>query len=503
MIKVEIDWGRDGFGTLDDVTADVRSAASVELRYGRDTGPSGSVLTSGSGAVTLGNRSRKYTARNTSSPLYGKIKPGRPVRITRTHKGTTYSLFRGHTDENPLNPDISAKTMTAALVDYLSDFRGGDLSTPVYAGLRTGAAINVVLDSMGWPSDLRDIDPGSTQIPYWWGSGDAMSALESLIRSEGMAALLTVGGDGEVVFRDRHHRLTRARSVTAQQTWRDLGTMAMSGFELDEAWPNVVNSGSASVPVRRPADVEVVWSSESVIALAAGEVKVVTASTSDPVLNAVVPVVGVDMTVTGTVTTRLITTSGVSIGIELKAIGAPAVVSGLQLRASTLAVSHTVEVSVEDSDSIDEYGRRSYQGELPWCGPYDAEAILATFVAAYARPRAVAKVRFVCHEMSSVTAQVLACDISDRIRIIEPETGVDEDFYIESVQHNFSGTHDHEVTFDLEAAPQDVSPLFRLDVAGAGADQGKLSAGLDDPDSLLLLDSSVAGHRLDEGVTST
>jgi hypothetical protein len=38
----------------------------------------------------------------------------------------------------------------------------------MYAGIRTGDAVHRVLDAVGWPADLRDIDPGATVMPWWW-----------------------------------------------------------------------------------------------------------------------------------------------------------------------------------------------------------------------------------------------------------------------------------------------------------------------------------------------
>jgi hypothetical protein len=79
---------------------------------------------------------------------------------------------------------------------------------------------------------------------------------------------------------------------------------------------------------------------------------------------------------------------------------------------------------------------------------------------------------------------------------------LNNDFYVESIAHVLTGTFDHAVTFGLELAPTLPSNIFQLDVAGHGADQGILGGGFDDPASLFILDSTVAGHRLNEGLTS-
>jgi hypothetical protein len=53
------------------------------------------------------------------------------------------------------------------MVDNLADLRGQTISTSVYQSIRTGEAINVILDTWGWPTALRDLDPGATVIPFW------------------------------------------------------------------------------------------------------------------------------------------------------------------------------------------------------------------------------------------------------------------------------------------------------------------------------------------------
>jgi hypothetical protein len=80
-ISVEVDWDRDGdFSDFDeDVTRYIRRSEPVSLSYGRDPGTTGSVVVQGQGGVVLNNSDRRFSSRNTASPLYGLIKPARPV----------------------------------------------------------------------------------------------------------------------------------------------------------------------------------------------------------------------------------------------------------------------------------------------------------------------------------------------------------------------------------------------------------------------------------------
>ena len=480
-IKVEIDWDRNGdFSTVgDNVTDLVRPGqGSVTAEYGRDQMTALAPTISGRGSIVLDNRDRRFSPRATTlvngsaNPLYGKLKPARPVKITRTVSPTDYTIGVFHTDDTPINP-TDEKNVTLTLIDSLADFRGQNVSTQLYQGIRTGQAIGYILDACGWPAALRDLDSGATVIPWWWEDGtDALTALEKIIRSDGPPALLTVGAAGEIVFRDRHHRITRAASITSQGTWRNSGPLDMQEYSYNEAWSNIVNTGTASVDVRAVQELQPVWTSDTTISLTTGEERLVTASTTDPFLNAVPPVNGIDYTVmSGSITTTLLRTSGGSATIKLTA-GSPAVISNLQLRAQPVTVAYTVQVSASDVASIADFGPRSFPGDLPWCGPYDAQAVLDTAVAIRSQPLPILTVKFLVGVNTTKANALLARDLSDRVTIVEPETAVSGDFYIESIGHEFTGEHDHAVTFGLEAVQIPVIPVFRFDVAGQGFDQG-------------------------------
>jgi hypothetical protein len=506
-IRIEIDWDKNNdYSTAgDNVTDLVRPVqGAVTAEYGRDQVTALAPTVSGRGSLTLDNRDRRFSPRaatlanGTANPLYGKLKPARPVRITRTVSATDYTLFIGHTDDSPINP-TDDKNVSLTLIDSLADFRGQTITTPLYSGIRTGQAIGYILDACGWSSSLRDLDAGATVIPWFWADDkDALTVLEEIIRSEGPPAMLTIGADGAIVFRDRHHRLSRSASVTSQATWRDFERP----FVYNESWANIVNTGTASVDVRQPQPLQAVWTSETAITLSTGETKLITASATDPFFNAVPPIAGIDYTaVSGTVTATLFRTSGVSATIKLTAGAGPAVISNLQLRAQPVTVTHTIQVSASDVASIADFGPRSFPGDLPWCGVGDAQAVLDTAVAIRSQPLPIISARFVAGANIAKAAAILTRDLSDRVTVVEPETVVNGDFYVESIGHELTGEHDHAVVFGLEAVQIPITPVFRFDMAGAGFDQGKFGQGLDEAATVFRFD--VAGQGFDQGKFAT
>jgi hypothetical protein len=488
LFFVGVDWAKNGSyaGASDDVTDRVKPGSRVTASYGRDQDTALSPIVAGRGSFDLDNRSRDYSPRNVSSPLYGTLKPARPAIIRRTVSGTTYVLLVAHTTDDPINPDTDSKTVSFTLEDALAAFKGQTVSTALYSGIRTGDAIGYVLDAVGWTGG-RDLDAGVTAMPYWWEERtDAFEALSKLLASEGPPALLTVGTAGEIIFRDRHHRLTRAASLTSQATW--LGTDGAAepvmgvGFTYDDAWRNIVNSATFSVDVRAPKyPLTTVWEADSTIDIPANTTVPVAVELTDPVQSAVTPKVGFDLKVlTGTVTPTLSRDSGTAITIFLAAGGATAQVVGLRLRAVPVPVAYTVQVSASDTVSQTDYGLRSYPAEAPWAGQYDAKAIADLQVATRKQPNPILNIRFPCTlNQDARLSALLARDLSDRVTIVEPETAVNSDFFLESFAHSIDGITDHQIMVGCEAVPPTVGNpaiMFQFDgPPGTGFDDAEFA----------------------------
>jgi hypothetical protein len=489
LFFVGVDWAKNGNYTSagDDVTDRVKPGSRVTASYGRDQDTALSPIVAGRGSFDLDNTSRAYSPRNTLSPLFGNLKPARPVIIRRVVSGTTYVLLVAHTTDDPINPDVDSRTVSFSLEDSLADFKGQSVSTGLYSGIRTGDAIGFVLDAAGWTGG-RDLDAGVTVMPWWWEERtDAFEAMAKLLASEGPPALLTIGTAGEIIFRDRHHRLTRSASLTSQATWRGTSGAAEPvmgvGFTYDDAWRNVVNSATFSIDLRIPAEsLQVVWESEAIIDIPASSTLPVVVELTDPVQGAVVPVLNSDyVALAGSVTPTLSRVSGTAITIFLAAGGANAQVKNLRLRAYPVPVTHTVQVSASDTSSQTDYGLRSYPSEAPWAGQHDAKAIADLVVATRKQPNPILNVRFPCGlNQDTRLAALLARDLSDRVTVVEPETAVNSDFFLESFQHSIDGITDHQIVVGAEAVPPQV----------------------DDPATMFRFDST-SGHRFDEGKFAT
>jgi len=504
--RLLIDWRDNGFGEpADDITARTLDArTTVVARYGRDQSRQFSPISGGTLNFEINNISRDYSPENAASPLAGYIAPGRHVQLRATVGTTTTVLYDGYLDTFDIKPGINDRSIPTSCMDALARLRGVTVTTSLYQGLRTGEAIGHLLDAVGWPAGARDLDAGVTYMPYWWlDNVDAFQALMDLVWSDGAPALVTVDSQGRIVFRDRHHRLTRAASLTAQATWRSstVEPVLSDPITYDHGWAEIVNSVSIDVPVRQPdAAPSQVWSSPGLLTIVAGIPLTVTATSSNPFTGAIVPVSGTDFTVlSGSLSVTLSQTSGQSTTITLNAAGG-AVIQNLALRATAIQSVNT-KVVVEDANSIAKYGRKSPGGsQLPaWANIYDAFAIATLIVAKRAERLPTLQVTMRGAGNALRLAECLSRNLSDRVHVTESLTGLDADCFIEQIQHAVGqGGTEHVTTFGVEKIPPIVTNPFTFDTSGQGFDQGLfMGGGIDNPATMFRFDT--AGVGFDQG----
>jgi hypothetical protein len=416
---------------------------AIHLQYGRDTARAQSPVSPGEATFSINNSSRDYSPNNASSPITGLVLPGRACFLKATHASTTYTLFQGFLDNYEVQPEEQAVSFTA--VDALARLRGVNITTDLHTSIRAGEAIGVILDGVGWSGTARDLDVGGSIFPYWWeNSTDAYDALMKVLQSEGPPSIAFVDASGNFVFRDRHHRLTDAASVTSQATFKDSGTDSAgsvvfgSPFGFDAGWRDIVNVAEFSVDERAPSSArEVIWQDESVINFAASEVVVIEAEATDPFTGAITPAADVDFTqVSGTVTATLSRTSGQVTAITLTAGAGAARIQDLQLRATPIPVVRTRKVSTSDATSITNYGTRNWPDDAPWANAHDAKAIANLIINLRKDRREIITVTLDGGDNDNVMTQQLNRDLSDLVTITETQTATNSPYYIERIEHD-------------------------------------------------------------------
>ena len=204
-----LDTGLLDVNVLSDSTAvivDVSNQVdSVQTSRGRNA--QADQFQTGQLSLRIVDQNGDFNPQNTAGPYFGLLNPMRKVQITATWNTVTYPIFSGfitgYTTTTPkFTGDIVYTTITA--VDAFRLAQNAQISTVTDsgAGQLSGTRINKILDQIGWPASMRDVDAGQTTLQADPGSPrTALEAMQTVELSE--YGSLYVDANGEFVFQDR------------------------------------------------------------------------------------------------------------------------------------------------------------------------------------------------------------------------------------------------------------------------------------------------------------
>lgn len=277
-------------------------------------------------------------------------------------------------------------------------------------------------------------------------------------------------------------------------------------FEYSHGWRDIVNQVAFPVEERRPdANLSTVWESTNTISLTIGQAVTVDAQASDPFRDAQDLIHGSDIVYTGAgvPVTTLSRRSGQSTTITITAAGGTVTITYLRVRARSVPVARTLQVTADDSTSITRHGQRTYPDDAPWAGQHDALAVAELLLAAYSERRPTVQLRIVSADLEH-HLQVVGRKLSDLITIGNGELGLAADFFIENISHTLArmvGQDDcpgpvHYATLGCERSGVVVAANpFTFDKPGAGFDDGVFDpSNSDDPYSVFIFDDPVQGQ---------
>lgn len=277
-------------------------------------------------------------------------------------------------------------------------------------------------------------------------------------------------------------------------------------FEYSHGWRDIVNDTTFAVEERRPAaNLSAVWESNSTISLTIGQSTTIDVQASEPFRDAQDIADGSDIIYAGAGVPVILLSrrSGQSTTITITAAGGSLTITYLRLRARSVPVARTVQVTSADSTSVARHGLRTYPEDAPWVNQHDALAVAQLLLAAYAERRPTVSMRIVSSDLAH-HLEVVGRQISDLITIGNGELGLAADFFIENVQHTLARMVGestcpgpvHYATFGCERTGVVVPDNpFTFDKAGAGFDDGVFDpSGFDNPDTVFIFDDPVQGQ---------
>ena len=181
---------------------------------------------SGTLTLVLADLNGDWNPQNTAGPYYGLLSPMRKVTVTASYSGVTYPIFAGYiTGYDTVIPDNGTDILAYTTITAVDAFRLANLAnvttvTGATAADLSGTRVNQILNTISWPSSMRDIDAGLTTLQADPGTArTALGAMQICELSEYGA--LYIDASGNFVFQDR--TVTAASVATTATSFSDDG----------------------------------------------------------------------------------------------------------------------------------------------------------------------------------------------------------------------------------------------------------------------------------------
>lgn len=194
----------DSASVIVDVSAEVQAA---NISRGRN--PLTDVFQTGNASIRIADQNGDFDPTNPTSPYAGLLQPLRKIQLSAIDPATglEHNMFSGYItgyqyQQSRDTGEVSYTTITA--VDGFQLLNLSTISTVAgaVAGETTGTRVGRILDSVSWPSGMRDIDTGNSTVQADPGSArTALQALQTVATTEYGALYMSPAG--QVVFQQR------------------------------------------------------------------------------------------------------------------------------------------------------------------------------------------------------------------------------------------------------------------------------------------------------------
>jgi len=430
--------------------------------------------------LTLDNYDGRYDPFNTSGELYGYILPNRVVRIKATDGTLTYNLFTGFIrDVRPqrgFQGRSEAQIVCSDGLDWLQEqnCEHGDVQTDYLVN----EAINDLTVAAGWPfadtsgwifpmifetnSELggTGIENNGDTMPYWW-SDPKKTVLEAINELENTwAGNAFVATDGTFSYEARIYGLDPKVTITQSELLKDM--------ELQQPWEEIKNRIRIGAHPRRESGSIEIWRLSDIPYIGASGTLTIWAEYQDegewaPAKSVTTPVATTDYTANteegggGADKTAQISISMTDYATEAKLEitnnDAGGVYLTLMKLRGELYQDESKTFAIEsDTVSINDYGRRDMTVNEIWTQESQEAADHAGFaIYLYADPRKVPWIRF-----EERPTYQFAYDLFDGVVLDIDKLGIDGDYYITYIEHDWQATRGCRTTWRLEPDPEDV-----------------------------------------------
>ncbi len=403
---------------------------------------------------------------------------------------------------------IQSATLTA--FGNLTTWQGGKPRTTRQTNIRTDAAQDKLADDIGWPAastGARAFEVGQETMPFWSFPSGPMAKTNALQQAQDVEdtemGWFRESERDDVVFEDRHFRLTGARLVS-QRSYSDdpadTGAITYKAIPQQDPLKDVFNRITAQVPSQSLASLTTLWTlgqtgSNSPL-IGPGETQRFLAEYPTP--NAINGDIGAVWTTPDVNDISANSESGGG-GSDLFSDLTIAVIKGLDvmvialtngnattgafitaLKARGQAVQEGDQQSIEEFDqaSIDDFGDREFQLRAKFLGSMQEAVDQARYAIALNKDL-VPKMKLVIPASKDLAHAKEAGirRLSDRITVESDgstKLGIkDLDMFVEAIEHRISGGGSHTMTLTVSEASASGGKVIVLDT-GPGLDTGIL-----------------------------
>jgi hypothetical protein len=188
----------DSATLIADVTSTVQA---VNINRGRNA--NADQFQAGTCSVRIADTDGNFNPANTASIFYPNVIPNRKVIIsaTDTTSGLSYYLFSGYIVsydyvQANLVGEVSYTTLNCVDGFRVLNMANVSIVAGAPAGQLSGARCNALLDAVGWPNSMRDIDAGQQTLLADPGTTrQALAALQTVELSEYGAVYMDTAGN--------------------------------------------------------------------------------------------------------------------------------------------------------------------------------------------------------------------------------------------------------------------------------------------------------------------
>lgn len=448
-------------------------AFAVRITRGRES----ELKAAGTGVaeITVDNKDGDYSPENAAGAYYGALDLGNQIYVYEVYDGVQYDLFTGTIEKVVPSDTPDDATAFILATDGLDDLAVDPIDTVLRTSVKGGVLVGDILDAVPAFAGARDIDTGVTTFDVaYLAALTARAALLMLDDQERSFHYIDV--DGDFQWEDRHHRL-KAPHLTSQYDFEDEHIRLAYEWSKRELYNQVRITGTkyTSDP-----DTEYLWGVEAGVSgtalfIPAGGTATIWATFNQVLAsftafvqgthwntNTVLDKTGVDTSddVTVAVTQygkalKIVFTSTSALNSYLVVPDSPPTGSDANRSAIVMGKLYQEDQVLhieDDATSQTAYKTKALPITAPFKSDPDELRVMAEWLVSLHKDPAPRSVVASFHARANwptnaILKQMLGRRISDRITLKSTRLGVDQDFYIDKVVHDWQ---QHEGLFNLK-----------------------------------------------------